>query len=379
MPSNLHNLRSGSRGQAGFSLIELMIAMILGLIVVAAAGGVFISNKRVYNAAETLGRIQENGRVAFELISRDIREAGGNPCGSNVPPTNILSGNADLYWNRFAQGITGYAPGQAVPLTGIGTGAGQRAAGTDAVEIHAAPGRGVQVVAHELPGDALRVTSVAGFVANDILLVCQVGRSFIFQATALANVGTQGTIAHTTGAGSLNCADSFQVYNGDGVGDADVECDATAPSAASNEDYCFTEPGVIGTACDFGSEAPAYVARLATMQWYVGNNDRGGTSLYRAIITNRTNTANPDTVLARDEIVEGVEDMELTYLEQGLDEYRAANLVADWNRVVAVRIVLDFEATEGALSEREIQGTDGQAISRTITHVVNLRNREGTL
>ena len=35
--------------------------------------------------------------------------------------------------------------------------------------------------------------------------------------------------------------------------------------------------------------------------------------------------------------------------------------------------------TQGTLAGREIEGTDGEALNRTLTHVVALRNREGTL
>ena len=282
MPSILQKQRSARRGQAGFSLIELMIALILGLIVVAAAGGVFLSNKRVYNATETLGRIQENGRVAFELMSRDIREAGGNPCGSALQPVNILEGTNDNFWDRFGEGITGYDPGDALPLTAIGTGTGQRVAGTDAVELHSALGGGVQVVEHDGPSANLAVTSVAGFVENDILLVCNISQSFIFQVTGFSAAGGGISIGHNGGGGqSLNCSQTFQVFDGD----ADTDC---ASGAASDVDYCFTAEQDDNPQCDFGSLAPSYVVRLGSIQWYVGNNGRGGTSLYRAIVTNRS-------------------------------------------------------------------------------------------
>lgn len=373
MPSTSPKARGAGHRQAGFSLIELMIALILGLIVAAAAGGVFISNKRVYNAAETLGRIQENGRVAFELMSRDIREAGGNPCGSALEPVNILEGTNDTFWDRFGEGITGYAPGTALPLTGVGTGVGQRVAGTDAVELHSALNGGVQVVEHDGPSANLQVTSIDGFVEGDILLVCNISQSFIFQVTGFSAAGGGLAIGHNGGGGqSLNCSQTFQVF----TGDADTDCDS---GAASDVDYCFTEVPGGNPQCDFGSLSPSYVVRLGSVQWYVGNNARGGTSLYRAVITNRSGGANPDTVLSRDEIVEGVEAMRITYLEQGEDAYTAPAGVADWTRVVAVRVEYDLEGARGALSDREIQGTDGQAIARTFAHVVTLRNREGTL
>ena len=55
----------------GVSLIELMIALLLGLVVSAAAGGIFLANKRVYASTETLNRIQENTRVSFEIMARE--------------------------------------------------------------------------------------------------------------------------------------------------------------------------------------------------------------------------------------------------------------------------------------------------------------------
>jgi type IV pilus assembly protein PilW len=67
---------------AGLSLIELMIAMVLGLIVMGAAFAVFMSNQSTFGANEGLNRMQENARVAFELMSRDIRAAGGSACSN---------------------------------------------------------------------------------------------------------------------------------------------------------------------------------------------------------------------------------------------------------------------------------------------------------
>lgn len=77
---------SRAYSQVGFSLIELMIAMVLGLLVLGAAIGVFQSNQRTFNANEGQNRIQEGARVAFELISRDLRAAGGTACSNLAIP-----------------------------------------------------------------------------------------------------------------------------------------------------------------------------------------------------------------------------------------------------------------------------------------------------
>ncbi|MBV2209088.1 MAG: prepilin-type N-terminal cleavage/methylation domain-containing protein [Thermomonas sp.] len=72
--------------QAGFSLIELMIAMVLGLLVLGAAIAIFQSNQNTFNANEGQNRIQEGARVAYELMSRDIRAAGGTACSYLARP-----------------------------------------------------------------------------------------------------------------------------------------------------------------------------------------------------------------------------------------------------------------------------------------------------
>lgn len=77
---------SPKRLDAGFGLIELMISLLLGLLVLGAAIAVFQSNQRTYNANEGQNRIQEGARAAYEMISRDIRAAGGTACSKLARP-----------------------------------------------------------------------------------------------------------------------------------------------------------------------------------------------------------------------------------------------------------------------------------------------------
>ncbi len=81
--------------QSGFGLIELMISMVLGLLVLGAAISVFQSNQRTFNANEGQNRIQEGARAAYELISRDIRAAGGTACSKLARPDEEHSYTAD--------------------------------------------------------------------------------------------------------------------------------------------------------------------------------------------------------------------------------------------------------------------------------------------
>ena len=64
------------RSMAGVSLIELMIAMTLGLIVLAALVSVFANSSAARSEMERSARQIENGRYAMEILTDDLRHAG---------------------------------------------------------------------------------------------------------------------------------------------------------------------------------------------------------------------------------------------------------------------------------------------------------------
>ena len=72
------------RGQAGLSLVELMIAMVIGLVLMTGVLQIFLGSKRVYTTQDALSRIQENGRLAVDFLSRDTRMAGYAGCASGA-------------------------------------------------------------------------------------------------------------------------------------------------------------------------------------------------------------------------------------------------------------------------------------------------------
>ncbi|HLF98117.1 MAG TPA: PilW family protein [Methylococcaceae bacterium] len=62
--------------QKGLTLIEMMIALVLGLLVVAVVGTLYTQSKRSYNQDEQMARMQENARYALREISRDLSMIG---------------------------------------------------------------------------------------------------------------------------------------------------------------------------------------------------------------------------------------------------------------------------------------------------------------
>lgn len=71
--SNFTTLR---RTQLGLSVVELMVAMALGLLLMTGVIQVFLSSRQTYAANEAMGRLQENGRFALEFIARSARLGG---------------------------------------------------------------------------------------------------------------------------------------------------------------------------------------------------------------------------------------------------------------------------------------------------------------
>ncbi len=62
--------------QSGFSLIELMIAMVIGLILIGALVQVFISNKQSYQTADDTSILNDNARYAVTVLSNQLRLSG---------------------------------------------------------------------------------------------------------------------------------------------------------------------------------------------------------------------------------------------------------------------------------------------------------------
>jgi len=79
--------------QRGLSLVELLIAITLGLFLIWGVTQAFLSSKQTYRLQQGLARIQENGRLAQEFMGYDIRNAGDYGCGNG---DNFIRGASDI-------------------------------------------------------------------------------------------------------------------------------------------------------------------------------------------------------------------------------------------------------------------------------------------
>src|SRR5256885_16506347 len=60
----------------GYSIIELMVAITISLIVLAALVGLFAGNSRERGEIERANQQTENGRYALQILGDDLRDAG---------------------------------------------------------------------------------------------------------------------------------------------------------------------------------------------------------------------------------------------------------------------------------------------------------------
>ena len=311
----MKSIPRGRRHVAGLTLVELMIAMMLGLLVVGAAVGIFVSNSQAYRSTQNLGRIQETGQIAFEMMAKDIREAGANPCDVTVPVANVILNPATQWYTNWD-----------LPVFGFDNGAMSGSlAGTDAIQILREGDDASMVKSHA--GTTLTLDTHAHNV-GDIAMVCDHRQIALFK---VASVGGTTTIGHESAGG--NCSDL--------LGAAPAAC---APTAT----YVYPANSVL--------------SGLRAVRWYVADNGRGGSSLYQQLGS-----------AAGQEVAEGVSDMQIAYLQPDVDpaNYVAASSLAatDWAGVRAVQVVLTVDGTDANAA------VGGGPITRQIEHVVNLRSR----
>ncbi|MEE4145003.1 MAG: prepilin-type N-terminal cleavage/methylation domain-containing protein, partial [Halieaceae bacterium] len=67
---------SKERCSAGFSLVELMVGMVLGLMLVAGAVSIYLATKRSYVEVEQVAALTENARFAEQIMGDSLRQAG---------------------------------------------------------------------------------------------------------------------------------------------------------------------------------------------------------------------------------------------------------------------------------------------------------------
>jgi type IV pilus assembly protein PilW len=317
------NPMSRARAQTGFSLVELLLALALGLVVVTGIVQLFVGNSRTYEVLTGQARMQENARFALEFISQAARSAGHFGCS--------------LERESYVNGIGGSTPTnewQNVPPE-FDVSRMVMAAAAGEVTFRGTRRPGFRLAQVQQPSDDPIVITTPngldGLQAQDVVVLSNCEQGAVFRVTGVNSLGSEAQLFHMP-AGS---------------------CDGNTNPVPGGNTRCIWAPA--GDLVDYSlsklNRAYGIESRIGVLQttrFFVNDG-----ALWQQV-----NGGVPD------ELVAGVDALEILF---GLDtaddgEVRVGQYVPwqpgiDYPRVVAIRInvtvnSIDAEADGGGLMRR---------------------------
>ncbi len=287
------------RSRRGFTLVEIMVAMAIGLVITAGAAALFIGNRQTYDMAEAVSRIQETGRFAIGEIADDLRMAGHLGCARPAQVT-VTSVGAGLNAATLDQPVTydttereltiPYAEGASAPL----------------------------VADMDTPGDTVDIDANdddATLQAGDRALIANCTRADIFSVTgvATANGGADLQLSHAA---------------------TDDDDNTVNANANLSEDY------------EVGDGTPPRVRAFRVHEYGVADSSA----------TNGAGDTISVLTLNGSTLIRGVERMEVRFGEcsdTGQIGYSAWGGVADPSRIVSVRVGLLLRSEQRVLEQAD--------------------------
>lgn len=349
------------------TLVELLIALVIGLVLMAGVIQIFLSNRAAYAFNEGLARLQENGRFAMDTLSFHARMAGYLGCLSEVAVSNNLTASNPLAFD-FAQGLFGYEAVGTSPDDAFSPESAPAAwaGGLPAALVGAvAPGSDVLIVrnasaeSHTLlppfsDADAVYVDALdTQYTAGEIGIVSDCQKASVFQITGVTNEAAGISLTHTAG----------------------VYLPGNASALASwDTDQTYA--------------AGAEMRRGESWVYYVGTRADGTPALFERRLS--LNILGNTVDFVEEELVEGVDTLQVLFgidadSDGAVDDYEPASTVADWNQVVAVRLGLlmrapaeygtDVDTRVYNVNETWFDPADDRRVREVFTTTVAIRNR----
>jgi type IV pilus assembly protein PilW len=285
--------------RAGLALVELMIALVLGLVIVAALGQLYAGGRSTARVGESLTRLNENGRFAVDLLAGDLRMAGYLSCGgAGAELGNAVNGGGNwLYQTAGLRGFEGGVDTLPSELTG------KVRSGTDVLIVRRAAAESAAAGQTFQRGDVLVISNTA---CNQATLF-QLTAELAYNPSVAFN---PGSAVSTTGSNPGNCtANLFGSF----------DCGSVAAAYADT----------------FGSGFA--LSRYAVHAYYVSASDPP--TLMRMQLCEQSGTA----ATCLDELIRDVEDLQVEYCCDGNAYVTADQVIArgiDWGDLTSVRFAL---------------------------------------
>lgn len=306
--------------QQGFTLVEILVALFIGLFLIAGIIQLYLGARQTYRFEEALSRIQENGRYALDTIARDARMAGFSGCTrlENMESATTLP----------------------------------------------SPIFGVSQASEDDEADTLR-TELSATDTADIVT---------FRSTSANGVPISANTTSTAITLAAN-PDGFAGGNNLAIADCSNIDIFTADDVTGSGPVTITPDPTLTHTYLAELARQAWVMRFRDVTYFIRPGAGGPSALWRR-------------VLGDEELVEGIEDMQVLYAEDtdgngSPDLYRPADEVDNWNRVSGLRISLLLVSTEDNLAgepqpidwrDERLTPTDTR-LRQVFTTTIALRNR----
>jgi len=279
---------------SGYSMLELLVAMTIGILVLSSAVSMQVSNRDGFKSTTAQLHMKTNAKLATEFIGRSLRGVGAMGCrtadglvgvkkeeaaGNSsykiilnadvntrvpLPHADFNSGHEVLGYQASGTGWTP-TPAASLNLTNM-------LAGSDAITLRGTVGE-AYVLAPRTNGDAAYILDIPAdtdvrIAENNFAVAATCSAAEVFHVTSTDAQIDAGIIGRASGAGDDDNNPLFGTYDSDNSIEAEV----------------------------FGE-----LMRMATTTYYIGENPAGIPTLYR----NLDGISSP--------LIEGVERMKLDY------------------------------------------------------------------
>lgn len=350
------------RDDRGFTLLELLIAMALGLIVIGGVLSVFLAFRQVSSTTKSQASIQNADNVISAILSPAIRGAGFGGCGTLGGALNTTNGAGALV-NNYALAVQGY---DASGTSGGGTvtiaadnAAGDSSAGDWSPSLDAS--FGTAGIAPESGSDVLVVSgAMPGAAPAGVSVIATGTNNFTVTDNALANVAATLTGEGLPAPAALSDCGKAVVFMVTAVANGGGNNLVVTHGAPANAQTTFTP------AFPPGSQ----FVPLQQAAFYVGQGPGGMSALYKAVYVGGSWVATP--------IVPGVENMQVMYsvATNGTYQWVSASAVAagpGFGTVSAVRVGFLMAGNLG--SAHVAAGTPFDVLGTSVTAPADTRLR----
>lgn len=337
----------------GVSLVELMIAMTIGLVLLGGIAYIFLGSQQTFRTQEDFSRIQENVRYALDQVGVDVRMAGYagclnlasiDPANPTAIPINVIANGAPAV--GLDQAMRGY---DGALWAAPGTAPANWVSGTGVFHVTRAAAQGVNLTGKMTADNAnIQINGSHSFVPEQALLISDCASADLFRTTGISASGGTVTVAH-----------------------AISNCSNINPVAPCNTDNKLSKA--------YGENAEIFAILSTT--YFIGTNPAGNPALYRRAIVGTQ-------VSAAEEMVDNVENIVMRF---GIDtdndvvvnSYVAAGAVTDWRQVMTARLSMVFRSNSDNVATQiqpyVIEGATVTPIDRRLRQVatatIGLRNR----